>query len=61
MHYILRMKDKNNTFRESHVRVLVDGRYQWVHRDLAVRVLRTDGRGWRWRLLADLPDPVGLR
>ncbi len=49
------------TYKETHVRVLVNGKYKWIHRDLAVRVLRSDGHGWRWKLLDDLPDPVGLR
>ena len=60
MRYILRM-EKKKSYRENHVRVKIGDRYYWKRREECVRVLRKDGNGWRWKLLDDLPDPVGLR
>lgn len=56
----LHMKSENK-YKETHVRVKIGDRYHWVPREKCVRVLRKDGNGWRWKLLEDLPDPVGLR
>ena len=53
--------EKKNTYRETHIRVKIGDRYRWTPREQCVRVLRKDGNGWMWKLLDDLPDPVGLR